>query len=192
MSDIIDPALLTKGEGSADLVPLRDAARYPAQYDANGAFQGHEITVQLRLPTSYGGSDDGEVILATTLHDTGATIGSIYKSDWIRLNVHQIPVLSQIPTLLADGRVENRDTVTFEIRFVSYAADGKMFALSPFIAESAVVVDDPLPAAEYPHPRLSGDAGSRALFFLTAPRDGYDFLYVARTKEAMIQILQSL
>lgn len=192
MSGTIDPALLTRGQGSADLVPLRDAARYPAQYSADGAFQGHEISVQIRLPGDYGGSNDGEVILATTLHDTGATIGSIYRSDWTRLNINQIPAQGSIPTTLADGRVEIRDTVTFEIRFVSWAADGAMFAISDFIAETAVIVEDPLPGAAHPHPRLSGDAGSRALFFLTTPREGYDFLYVARTKEAMIQILQSL
>jgi hypothetical protein len=187
MSGTINPALLTKQEGED--VPTRNAARYPARF-VNGVFQGHDISVQLRLSGSFGGVDDGEVITTTVLNDTGASIGSMFRSYWQRLNVYNIPIQQYTPTILADGTTQNRETVTFEMRLIGYASDGSIFSISSWMADTAVLVDDPQPDQEYPS--LSGNAMRGAMFFLTSPRDGNKFLYVARTKEAMVEVLNSL
>lgn len=188
MSGTFIPGQLPKQQGQD--VPTRDAARYPARFNVHGIFQGHAIHVQLRLVASFGGVDDGEIITTQVLNDTGAAIGSMYRSTWQRLNVFNMPIQHYVPIKLADGTTQQRETVTFEIRLITFASDGRIEPISNWLADQAVLLDDPQPGQE--HPCLSGDAMRRALFFLTSPREGRDFLYVASSKDAMMRVLNSL
>jgi hypothetical protein len=141
----------------------------------------------------FGGVDNGLVIYAAVLNDTGASVGTMYRSNWARLNVFNIPVQRHTSTILADGTAVDKEVVTFEMRLITFASDGSIAPVSSWLADSAILVDDPPPPAQGGwYPQLSGDAMRRNLFFLTSPRDGRDFLYVAQTKAAMQAVLASL
>lgn len=170
--------------------PTRDAGRYPARYSVDGIFQGHQIDVQLRLSASFGGVDDGEVINTHVLNDTGAAIGSMYRSTWQRLNVFNVPIQHYAGVKVFDGSIEEREAVTFEMRLVTYSSDGHIEPISDWLVDQAILLDDPQPGQE--PVCLSGDAMRRSLFFLTSPRQGRDFLYVASSKDAMMKVLNSL
>ena len=169
-------------------IPMREAARYPAKYHPNGDFEGHEILVQLRLPAALGGVDNGLILTLTVLNDTGATIATIYRRDWDAINVNKKPPTEYTNTLLADGRTAIRETVTYQTRLVSFGSDGNLFAITSWIVDKGVIVDNAIGPQEL---RLSGAKMRNTCYFLTSPKNGNNFLYVAASKDAMVRVLQS-
>ncbi|POS78818.1 hypothetical protein DHEL01_v202777 [Diaporthe helianthi] len=166
----IDPALLNIQPANNQDVSFREAARYPLRHSDGGGLIAHMLTAQLRLPAKFGGRDDGPILTCPILNDTGSTITCLYRSDWQQMNVNNIDIVSSTPVMLADGSVNNRDLITYEIRLISYAADGSIFAISDWLLDRAVLLDDPLPGSTFN--RLSGDAIRRNLWFLTTPYNG--------------------
>lgn len=167
-------------------IPMLEYTRYPGFQDYPKV---HKIRVQIRLPANRGGVGDGCVLeFDDMINDTGTTTGMIFTSDWARLNVNNRPTRLADVTF-SDGSFRNMPLVTYETRLVQRSDQG-IFAVSDWMEDQSTVVDDPVPGVETK--RLCGFGMRQRLYFLTPPTDTDGGLYIARSKKAMIQLLQSL
>lgn len=176
-------------------LPMRDWALYS---ESPEDFRIHPIIIEVRVPSRLSGDDNGPILrFEDVINDTGSTLGTIFSSEWDILNVNNIQSSEPTKVLLADGTEVRGRKVTHETRLVQWVDDG-LFAISDWMEDQSILKENSPTRNLSTHQlfqRLSSNTMRRHLFFLTPPilyDNTSDFsLYVSRTKEGMIQALQS-